>query len=228
MHRESGPQSQGWGKFVSDMVTGQPGGKNMQVEWDSATMRTVSFNLQGNPSVTSVPIKCEALITFAIEGNSFTRRISVVNGCSISAVAQSIQVELTDHTTVPGFPGALGEQYSVDILTSPGTRAFGHQPPILQQQAAPITIIGPAGFHDFPIPPDSGATSVYVTADFNGSFPPAGDITIIESSNGFTTAEWDYTQFAGQWVPLSPGATVVSVTVGAGTWVVTLKLGIDG
>lgn len=222
-------KSEGWGKFVSTMKTGSSQKGQMQREWPTAKMRTISFNLIQHKTVTSVPIKCEALIVFSIAGNSISRRLNVANGSSVSCIAEALDVTLEDHSTSPGFPGVLGEQYEVNITTAPGSRAFGHQAPILQQQGQVVLANG-GGTHDWPIPVDAGAIAAFVTIVAAASPGPTNaEIVITESANGFTTRQWDGRSLS-LWIPLSPGATNLNITnLSAGTAIsAAVQFGIDG
>jgi hypothetical protein len=229
-------RSEGLGRYIADMVTGVSASRNIiQNEWNDAKVRTLAFNLTFVPGVDGgghplITPQCEALIVFSVEGNNVTRRVSVVNGMAISGVAQALNVTLEDHTN-PGSPfPLLGQSYSVDIIESPGSRAFGHQPPFLQQQPT-VKALATGTSTTFLVPNDAGASSVYVAVIDTVTNPALGQIVVQHQAgtSGFNIRnEYDPRQYPS-WVPLAPGTTQIFVqNNGPDTIGVTCILGIDG
>jgi hypothetical protein len=218
---------QGAGRFLQHLVTGNPKTTSLSADWESEPqMRTVEFNLTPKEQP-SYPIKCEALVSYSVMGNTVTRRLSVVNGAAISGVCEAIKVTISDNTTVP-FAAPTFE-YSVDVIVAPGTRGFGHQPPYLEQQSNALLLAAGVS-HDFLIPKDSGATSVFITTfSAAGDAPAAGELVAAQMQGTFTGKEYDPRNYP-TWVPLSPGTdkvTVSNLSVAKDAFV-TVTIGIDG
>lgn len=144
-------------------------------------------------------MQAEALITWAIEGNFVTRRISVTNGASITGVAQAVRIQIFDVSNPGATPANIA--YGVSVQVTKGARATTMQPPTLiphpfvnDQAVNPVTqpyaqgsyLIAPEGgagagnsdgFTIIPVPPDAGVISIFVTVGFGvgplGN-PPAG------------------------------------------------------
>jgi hypothetical protein len=138
---------------------------------------TVQFNVSG-PSIPNGynPVFTEALVTWIVEGNSVTRRISVANGTSITGSGQAVVVVMSD-ATQPIYnnpqPTSPAYQYNVSCQVVPGTRQTTEIGPVLYPIKGLLlngnpgdtcylqnTEITPGQYIEIPIPQDAGITSI--------------------------------------------------------------------
>lgn len=239
--------NRGTGRFIQKMVTGNSVPRAaVNTTWSDtdengnekgdAIIRTVSFNLLGQ-DLSIPPIKCDALLEFAVSGNSVSRRVSVVNGASISGVCEALNVKLQDQTTDGGVPANLGVDYDVNIIVAPGTRANGRMPPIWTP-INPVTgqyeaIVVPFALVPIvvPIPDGLGATMVFVTVDDPGTAPGHAKLLVEHVGSGGTILKGYDPRNYPDGVPLSPGTTQLNLlnTDAASTAAVLgIDFGIDG
>lgn len=147
-----------------------------------------------------------ARVMFAVEGNTVQRRLSVVNGASISGVCDTVAVEVVDETDflAPPAPPALPLDYQVTITVAPYPRPSSGSPPVLRGSAGLIAVAGGA-VTLLPIPQDSGVNSVLVFAS-----PSGGGVPLVsqEDLNTVTIASWTPTN---TFVPLFPQAGTISL-----------------
>jgi len=193
-----------------------------------ASEYTLSFNVDTcNTAFRKVnPV---ATVTFSSEGNSFTRKFSLVNGVSISGVCEHVSVVVEDATVnfgggpVPPLPPGT-EAYVVTMVVTPGTRPGGFIPPYLRGGTAPLVLAAGAS-SEFLIPNDAGVETVMVYAcGTNGGVP----LALQRDAIGTVLACWDPTNPAP--VALFPQAEDVRITnVGAiGTVTASMLFGVDG
>jgi hypothetical protein len=163
---------------------------NLQAKFDEGGpgAYTAEFSFSGgiDPGGT-ISTRAEALITWAIEGNFVTRRVSISNGASITGVAQAVRIQIMD-TTNPSTGVTPGLAYGVSVQVTKGQRATTMQPPTLTPKPfvddeALTPVIQPFekgtyditpegvggagngdGFITLPIPQDAGVISLFVTA----------------------------------------------------------------
>jgi hypothetical protein len=184
-----------------------------------------------NPPNTFAPIKAEAEITWAVEGNTIVRKISVSNGVTISGPGQAVHIVIKDASVIsPSLPPhtVLGQKYFVAVTLTPGVRPSDTLPPVLFQANAVLGIpAGGAALID--IPQNVGVKSVLVTvADVagnsileqhaqTGQLGPAGNTMTLYDPRAFG------------FFPVLPGAVGIELLNKSGvTLVFSVLFGVDG
>src|SRR4029079_9412171 len=161
-------------------LTGRGGAVNMKAELAREDGVTIQFNVS-LPSRNVRP-HTQATIVSTIAGNEVKRRITVVDGSSITVRGKTIQVQARDYT-LPSID--IDHEYNVEILATLGIRASINQPPVLEPLIyatsfanfvagtfIPVTgtiVVAPGAVAVVPIPEDSGVNSVLVTAGRNNA-----------------------------------------------------------
>lgn len=133
-----------------------------------AGLYTVQFNIDTsmilNPTYKKVnPV---ATVRWSVEGNTIQRKLSVVNGTSLTGVCDAVEVIVADETddiVGPIIPGLVLD-YDVTITVVPFPRPSSAAPPILRGTTIPISIAGGAGPVAVPVPNDAGVNAVMVMA----------------------------------------------------------------
>jgi hypothetical protein len=128
----------------------------LQCQLDPPGVYTVQFEVGPSQGVSegaaNIPV---ATIDFSTNGNSVRRKVSVINGMSISAPSEFIKLKVFDESTdVNALP------YLASVSVTPGTRG-GDVPPTLQNEA-PQDATKNGGTATFAIPQDAGAVTVRV------------------------------------------------------------------
>jgi hypothetical protein len=150
----------------------------LQVQFDDPGYYTVQFNLAFTGS--GIGFDCRAEIIWSVKGNSVRRLVTVSDGLSISGCGEAVKVRIFDNSQLP-----LGNlEYLVSVQVTPGSRpSEADVNPLLQLFASGSTTyveLLPAGNNIFfPIPSDSGALSVYITARF--TFGAAAGLNIADT-----------------------------------------------
>lgn len=189
----------------------------VQANFGQAENYTIQFGMV-IPTATSA--KAEALITWTVEGNPITRRVSVSNGLSVTGVGQGVKVVVKDVST------AGNKDYDVSISVARGIRATTERPPTLYLGS--ITL-NSSQFGSFTVPLDAGAQSVFVSAD-QQLFGATDFIFISQTdSGGVALRDWILGQTGG-WVPLEPGCVTITVlnSTAQNGLKIFATLGIDG
>lgn len=208
-----------------------------------ASVYTLQFAIQatlvpfGSPD--EPPTLTYAIITWSIGGNQITRKISISNGASITGVGAGCSVAVFDATGLapaPVPPLTADDPvptYNVLVTLTPGSRGDSALPPVFY----PIPTSGTLGANVgprppsviIPIPPNSGATSVSVTAT-----NPAGEVVdcfVFQQANtsGLVVKQYRPDVYTG-FVPLDPSATTIAILNGDAVnelaW--SIVFGIDG
>lgn len=224
----------GWG--TSGTLTTGRKDRSVSIQADferagPATTYTISFGKSNNPASNN-PIFAEALITWAVEGNYVSRRVTIADGTSISGVGQAVKVILTDNTQPaisgnPLFDPVVPADYSVSVQLAPGVRGADEQPPTLVPHApdptnTTQTIVGNFennGFYGVDpgktvalnVPQDAGAKSLFVTVITPGENEVHGNLRVVHVYQGVPVREYDPRDFS-EWVPLVPGVDQVWLT----------------
>ena len=220
-----------WGKN-GGLVVGRPvvQGLTMQADFQKvsggkgAGYWTVQFGV--NPPPGGI-YSAEATITWSTSGNSTKRRISVVNGATISGTSEMVNVSVLDVTNATAFAAVVGQNYNVDMLVTPGCRPSQQQPPRLY--GGSFTVNGVATSGAIPVPQDAGAISVYLIGSKPaGTTIARGDVIVAlaNSIGGLSTYDWLDAQ---QWTALPPGTTFIDVqSATAGVLSFSVQWGIEG
>jgi hypothetical protein len=193
------------------------GGPVLQCPFPEPGNYTVQFYLK-LPAVLTGIINPVATITWSLGGNRVTRIMSVYDGASITGIAESVDVRVSDQT-LPGIFSGAAQQYSVSIMVAKGTRASTFQPPtyasyIVDQETPPVAHLGfvpvLAGTSSNPvnIPQNAGVISMFVTGNGASYVSGAvelknGDLLVIEQDclgNSLNI----YDPIGPRWVPINP------------------------
>lgn len=237
--KRPGIRTGGWSQSGSLRVGGPshggPSGLNFQISFydpeDPRQRPAGQYSVMFNVDTRALPVAFRkvnptARVRFATEGNSVERRISLVNGTTISGVCEHIEVLVTDETQNPGggpVPPGITLDYTVSILATPGTRPAWSMPPCLRGTALPIVVLA-AGVAAIPIPDDSGVATVAIFAE-----PAAGGVAAARQLDSSGTVLSSWTPLTPEYVALLPQATTIQVAnVGAGTVRFAVLFGVDG
>lgn len=220
------PPSTGWaqsGKIRDKAALGDS--VSMQAKLPEAGYYTCQFNLL-NPS--STPVAPEALITWTVNGNYVTRRMSVINGAAVSGIAEHVKVVITDNT--PSGDGSV--QYIASVQVARGTRPSEEQPPILTRLGDFKKIVSAMSNATVTLPLDAGAISVRTTVwknDVTGLVIARTDAAVVQyDSAGAALKSYSPIDENG-WVSLAPNCQFVRFyNYTASDQVALLELGIEG
>jgi len=205
----------------------------LQADFPIAGSYTLEFGFNANP-LSNVAIKCEAQITWTVEGNFVTRRVSVGDGTTVTGVGQAVRVVLTDTSlqlasqSIPIIPLGTqpnGVEYDVSVQVAPGTRGSNANPPVwlpntgflpdgsFVQGSVGISVNGaPARIS---VPSDVGATSVKVVYNPTTLAVPKAHtdpgLVIFFRQNGSSIALYSLVGETG-FVPLIPGTDQISIS----------------
>jgi hypothetical protein len=174
------------------------------------------------------PIRAEATVFWAVEGNTVTRKLSVTNGASISGPGQAVRIVIAD-VTVGGVPSAqLGQPYFCAVTLVPGLRPTDGIPPLLNNDNA--TFLPAPSSAPFNVPQNVGVKSLLVTVGTPSGAPlPEQQIQVYQYSAGGNLLAL-YDPRAYEFYPLMPGCVSILVQNNSLTEVVVCSVtwGIDG
>lgn len=123
----------------------------------------IEFTKSGN-TASNLPIRAEAYITWSVEGNFVTRRVSISNGTTVQGVAQAVRVVIKDVTEAnadtPGSPVPNEAEYTVSVQITRGSRGSNSFPPFLVPPDCWFRELGVGATLDIEVPQDAGITSV--------------------------------------------------------------------
>ncbi len=204
---------------------------SLQAEFNEIGMYTAMFWLDktNDTGVASAsPIVCEATIQWRVGGNTITRVIMVVDGVSISGLAESVTITVRDRTIRSAPP--QNAPYFVSILVAQGSRPAHSNPPVLQadeNSGGPVSI-AIAGTASFTIPPKSGVKSVRGFVWGLAGVALSNDAVLIRqfAPGASDTIGANYDE---GWIPICTDAETIFVDNNSGQIVnVTILYGIDG
>lgn len=218
--------------MTADLITGNSNPvASLQANDLDPGQYTVQFEITQPPDATApfgIIFYVQALIKWKVYGQQLQRVITVVNGASITGVAEAVDVQLVDVTKDFTFVG-LNNPYKVGATLSRGTRANVQQPAVLQEQKGVLLAHGVSVIFD--MPSDAGVISRYITVvGVSGAINPtdvvAQDILPAPSSD----ASQNYPLIQTGWVPMSSGAQGVQIVNNSSTESVLVNVfwGIDG
>jgi hypothetical protein len=230
------------GRLTSQRVSG---GITLNSKRSVPVVRTVSFSVSqpqpapGSPGLG--PMNPVAEVNFFIDGNTYSRTLSVYNGASISGVSENVSVTVSDQ--FPPTPGAAPVVYDVTIVESAGQRSSNSLPPtlttFLEQPGGGVTQFGMTTLGTLPgttsvtieIPQNCGINSVainVITAN-NAAFKNEDlDVLLTNNTGGGGTYKSYYPNEHG-FVNIPPGANVLYLNNhGANELIVSVTWGIDG
>lgn len=210
---------------------------SLQVDHLSADTYTVQFSIIPPAPIPSFgqTVNTLAIVRWKVQGQQMQRVVSVVNGTSISGLAEAVDVQVADYSgfMTNAFGGPVnppGRSYKVAASLTKGIRAATLVPPSLA--LSPGAVVPGVGLANFPVPPDAGVNCFYVTSVSQGNTTiDLQDIIVSQfygSTNNFA-ASYPLAVDGNGWTPLFPGATNLSITTrdAAGTFM-NVIWGIDG
>lgn len=196
---------------------------HLQANFEStAEPYTIQFGVTTpDPSDNINPI---ADIVWTVEGNEVRRTVSVINGLSVTGTGQAVRVEVyEEHAAFPGEVDSVN--YNVSILVTPGCRASTQQPPtlhpVLTDPATGDRRIGTVWLatgtqYTFPAPHNAGIISLYTLVQRTALLPGIAPVIITDAQAQVTltgaNSRASYSPLRGEWVPVVPGLTDVTLT----------------
>ena len=210
-----GGKKVGWstsGKLITGNALRQV---TLQADFPRAETYSLEFNKFSNNLNSDFPIRAEALITWSVEGNSVSRRISIANGTTIQGVAQAVKVVIND-VTVAASPGPI--EYDVSVQVTPGSRGTNRFPPFLSPTNGFNSIVLATPSVRVPIPQDAGAILFLLEAlgigpggpfDFRALLP--NTLFVIQEQNLVQIAFAEYPG-PSQTIPIVPGADSILIS----------------
>jgi len=183
--------------------------------------------------------EAEALITWAVEGNSIQRRVSVISGMAISGAGQGVKVEMFNVSVPnPALAPTANPFYPVSAMVIRGSRGTDSNPPYLMRNdesvGFPVTAFANSG--SIAVPQGVGVKSVQVMASYDGAAIAAlsGEqgALILEMLSTAGTVLNAYDPRFYDFVPLAPGTVRLrlrsQITVAGATWGCYPMWGIEG
>ena len=124
----------------------------MQCQLTPSRTFTVQFFIgpPADPKALNNPV---AKITWSVNGNQVVRKVSAINGMSLTGVGEAVHVEVTDESTPK-----VGSPYASSTTVALGSRG-GSERPTLQNQASQTMNSG-GGTATFPIEQGVGVVGV--------------------------------------------------------------------
>jgi hypothetical protein len=191
-----------------------------------------------NDTAPKVITSAFADIAFGATGVS-RRRISLVQGCAISASCTFITINVYDNTPAQiGAAGAVALQYNVTLTVASGLRGVTEQPPVLMPTDAngfaltpAAQLLAPGSQLIVPIPPNVGVQSFQCSVvDATGIPLPAGAAIVQQLAPGRLVLTATDPRSAPGWFPLVSGAQAVQLNNIAGRNDVQFSLlfGVEG
>lgn len=214
----------------------------LQADFPRVEAYILQFNKINNPK-SNLPIRAEALITWSVEGNSVSRKISIANGVALVGAAQAVRVVINDVTqSLLDAPLVVpnGVEYEVSVQTTPGVRGNTALPPVLVPIEGLLRFLGPVAplVLNVPVPEDAGVNSVKVLARRVGfAVAPLPEnaliITQLELATGLVGYEYG---FQDDFEPIVPGTDTIQVELNLAAFIippvfpilVTVIFGIEG
>lgn len=197
---------------------------------------TIGFSLgsQGT-GANAVFSRAEALIEWIVAGNSVRRRVSIIDGCSVTGTAEAVNVTMRDVTDPALITIPTPSKYTAFAQVSRGTRGGNIQPPILY---AGEFLVPVGGAVVVPVPLDAGIISVKIEllAINPAQIPiPPGTANISQQFIGAVTKEFSTTDLTiayENWIPIVPGINSLlldnQAPGGPPNYKFTVVFGIDG
>lgn len=218
------------GKSVSGtMICGDPKTLSLQAKFDAPGPHTVQFDLEppaGRDILIGGVFSCEAIIEWSIAGNTLYRKVTVMDGMSITGNAESVVVRMIDTTTDIVFVGSTPPaSYKVAATVTKGARATTAVPPVYIPNPA-VTLV--AGATSFNVPDNIGANSVMVLSSAPAE-PDANSVFAEQRCSNALTGQlgrWD--PYGPRFVPLDSNALIVRVTPNGAAATIKVIFGIDG
>lgn len=219
-----------------DPVLGPNAGVSLQANFDESDVYTAQFFIGPVPPDAAFGagefIRARAEVTWSVEGNFVRRVIDVVNGASITGVAQGVKIRIFDDSVYSTAKPAIN--YDVSASVSRGARSSVQQPPVYS--ATSLQLAAGAQNGNIPIPQNAGVISVMLLVGTVATVPSPNPVTefsticaqVTAAPNNTTLRVYDARDY--QWVPVAPGADHLLIVKDATTPILhyTAIFGIDG
>lgn len=256
-HQKNAPPPRGWQQSVrmqsSNTVVG-PLKNFFSTDFPEAGIYTAMFSISapsqqpgGLPPIQpDSSIRCQAVVSWVVEGNQVQRVFDIGDGTTISGVGAGAIIQAQDLTaTLPGMTGTNGIEYQVSVSVAKGTRGQ-FQIPVVQPGAAdsvngvvqPVPlIIGPVTLAptqdaSFVVPPSAGVIGVKISAiDVTDATVRPTFVTATQRNASLTFPYYRWLPDADpSFVPLVPGAQAIQVinNSASDSVIVSLDWAIDG
>lgn len=225
-------KSGGWSK-TGKLITGANAGEvSAQASLPRlAASFTIQFGITDAPTGSQWNRFAEAEIQWVVEGNFVTRRISVVNGASITGLGQVVKVKVTDKSLSPPAGPVPPEEYTVNYTITPGNRGTTAQPPLLFPVVAAPDLILTSGNAVISVPSNAGITSlnVGVFSTTNTPIPDqAVEVRQLLGGAGTEILRRDDPR-AMTWIPLASGSQSIELLNSTADPIqFSLVFGVDG
>jgi hypothetical protein len=232
-----GAKKVGW-SASGNLVTGNKLKQvSIQADFPRAETYCLEFNKFSSNLNSNFPIRAEAFIKWSVEGNSVSRRVSLVNGITIQGVAQAVNVVIKD-ITFAASPAPIS--YDVSVQVTPGTRGSNKFPPFLSPQDGFNSLTPGIPTANIIVPQDAGAISLLIEAcgvggggpfDFKPIPPGTLFVQMLQNLTIISVSEWSG---SSEIVPIIPGTDMIRLSSdfaaapGLASIQTTTILGIDG
>lgn len=198
--------------LLSTLTTGevlnQPGGiiNSLNQAHLEPGVHTLQFQAQPTSGTNQVPL-VEAVVSWKVGGQNLRRRISILDGTSITGVCEGVSVQLQDVTNVfYAIPQSPPESYNVMVTLCKGARPSQANPPVLYTSRS--VQVPPGNSRVFPVPIDSGVMAYRVIGNLDTTEP---DRSMVARCTGNAPTFFYYPILDNSWIPITPGARTVQV-----------------
>lgn len=214
----------GWA-VTGNLTPGTDDAVSLQATFKYVGYYTVQFSMQlPDTEFETGGIFALADITWTVAGNPITRRVSIVNGMTISGMGESVYVEMYDFSEAD--PDSV---YQVACSVARGTRPVaGNIPNIsintetLKTEAerrgeSVVSVLTPGASRTWDVPPNVGVNSVFIQVA-----PVAYAADNYKSLQDTFIGFWELTQQAGigfdnlnRWIPIMPASARINLKLDA-------------
>lgn len=198
----------GWQKSGSLFVGNTAVILPMQVNFPDPGYYTLQFS--ANPKNPPISFKAVADITWSVEGNQISRRVSIQNGMTISGPGQAVTLRMRD---VSGAGTAWdGQQYDVTAQVTRGSRPTSAAPPLLFERNSFGVAAGGSAVA-VQVPQNVGINSVLVAVSqqlFATAGTPQNVSVAQQDPSGGVLFFWNPVVNPG-FIPILPGVTQLTI-----------------
>lgn len=225
----------GWAQTGTLITRDANRGVSMQAKLRESSVFTVQFGTILPANTRSNPI---AKITWSVNGVQIRRRISVIDGASVSGVGSMPSVKIYDGLTA-AMGGTPDISYPMTVTVSKGSRPSQNQPPTLKPEFFRINFTPYVEYFDevalpagsaivFPVPTEAGIISANVSAAVSGLAvnPTEADYVIEMWDNANTTLKSFFQR--SEFIGLAPGTAFIAFRAVTQDFNVGCTFGVDG
>lgn len=188
-------------------VPGQAGQPINSLNVSDLRPATYSIQFQSINNEEFVPL-CEATIVWKVDGQSLTRRITVLDGTVITGLCEGVSVSLRDVTNLfYSIPPDPPKEYYIMVTICKNTRPSEANAPVLY--TLPQAQINPGNAAIFPVPRGSGVMAYRVLATTHQAETELR--TVVARCTGVAPTFFYFPLLDNSWIPITPGAEQVLV-----------------